>query len=323
MQLYHENSQIQLFDAGRWPKKPYCSDDKTARSIRSLRSALTRPYIQANPPYLRVWSIFDVDRAGGALAWDDAGLPPPSWAAANRDTGHAHLVWGLTAPVLLDTAGGRERPMRYLCAVESAFRARLQADPGYAGLITKNPSHPHWRTLVGPQLSYGIGELADWVDLPKHLPRRKPEEIGVGRNVSLFHWLRPVSYRQIREYKMEVRNFVLWHQHLYGKALSRNGEFRVPLDHREVWHIAKSVARWTWHRFDIAASDAKWSARQAHRGRKGGAASGLSRAAANEDKRATARLMRAQGATQAAIAGALGVTRQAVSLWLRAAQAKP
>ena len=41
--------QLDLFaDASRWPKRPYCSDDKRARYIRSLASALGRPYIQAN-----------------------------------------------------------------------------------------------------------------------------------------------------------------------------------------------------------------------------------------------------------------------------------
>ena len=36
--------QLDLFaDASRWPKRPYCSDDKRARYIRSLASALGQP----------------------------------------------------------------------------------------------------------------------------------------------------------------------------------------------------------------------------------------------------------------------------------------
>ena len=252
---------LDLFaDASRWPKKPYCSDDKTARCIRSLASAIKRPYIQANPPHLRVWSIYDVDREGGALAWEDAGLPPPSWAAVNRENAHAHLVWGLSAPVLVDSPDMRQGPLRYLCAVEAAFRERLQADPGYSGLITKNPAHPLWRTLRGPRLAYELGELAEWVDLPKHLPKRKPEQIGLGRNVTVFDWLRHYAYRHIRHYKGDIRNYVLWQAHLNNKALERNGELLIPLDGREVWHIAKSVAKWTWRQFDISASDARFSA---------------------------------------------------------------
>ena len=111
-----------------------------------------------------------------------------------------------------------------------------------------------------------------------------------------------------------MRNFVLWQSHLNGKALERNGDLLVPLAGNEVWHIAKSVSKWTWHKFDLAASDARFSALQAHRGRQGGVAKGL----ANEDKRASARLMAAQGVTQRAIAAALGVSQKSVSNWLRA-----
>jgi hypothetical protein len=264
--------QLDLFgSADRLPRRPYCTDNLSeGLRIRSLAQALTKQYIQINPPCLRVWSIFDVDREGGALAWEDAGLPPPAWAAVNRSNGHAHIVYGLSAPVLVDSPDMRQAPLRFLCAVESAFRAKLEADPGYSGLITKNPAHPLWRVLRGPRLSYELGELAEWVDLPRHLPRRKPEEVGLGRNVTLFDWLRGYAYRNIRHFKGDVRNFVLWQSHLNNKALQRNGDFLHPLDPREVWHIAKSVSKWTWRLFDLEASDARFRELQAARGRRSG-----------------------------------------------------
>jgi hypothetical protein len=312
------SEQLQLFGGDdRLPRRPYCSDDlEQGVRIRGLAQALTKPYIQVNPPHLRVWSIFDVDRPGAGLAWEDAGLPPPAWTAVNRENGHAHIVYGLSAPVLVDSPDMRQAPLRYLCAVEAAFREKLGADNGYSGLITKNPAHPLWRLLRGPRLGYELGELAEWVDLPKHAPKRKPEEVGLGRNVTLFDWLRQYAYRQIRHYKGDVRNFVVWQSHLNSRALERNGDFMQPLTGNEVWHIAKSVSKWTWRRFDLAASDARFSALQAHRGRQGGVASGLSRAAASEDKRTSARLMQTQGMTQQAIADALGVPRRTVSYWL-------
>lgn len=308
-----EQLNLDLFeDRERWPHKPYCSDDKTARNIRSLASAIKRPYIQANPPHIRIWSIYDVDRPGGAIAWENAGLPPPSWAAANRANAHAHLVWGLVAPVLVDSPDLRQGPLRYLCAVEAAFRERLQADQGYSGLITKNPAHPLWRTLRGPQMAYELGDLAEWVDLPKFLPKRRPEEIGLGRNVTVFDWLRRYAYRHIRHYKGDVRNFVLWQSHLNGKALERNGDFQIPMDGREVWHIAKSVAKWTWRSFDIEASDARFSALQAYRGSRGGIAKGK----ANEDKRVVARLLAAKGMSLREIARELDCSKSSVSNWV-------
>ncbi len=80
--------QPDLFDASRWPRRPYCTDDfEQGVQIRSLKQALTKVYIQANPPHLRVWSIYDIDRPGGGLAWDDANLPQPSWVTVNKANG--------------------------------------------------------------------------------------------------------------------------------------------------------------------------------------------------------------------------------------------
>lgn len=309
-----EPEQLDLFAKERWPRKPYCSDDLEAGlKVRSLLSALKKPYIQANPPKLRVWSIYDVDRPGAAVAWEDAGLPPPSWASANRENGHAHLVWGLSAPVLMEAEDARRAPMRYLCAVEAAFRASLEADAGYSGLITKNPAHPLWRTLRGPRMAYELGELAEWVDLPRHIPKRKPEQVGLGRNVTLFDHMRHYAYRTVRRYKQDVRNFVIWQADLNTKALERNGDFQNPLDGREVWQVAKSVARWTWNRFDIEASDERFSQLQAHRSTLGHAA----RWGDNESRQASARLMAAAGKSQRAIAAELGVALATIVRWLK------
>ena len=312
--MLQEQQNLDLFsDVSRWPRKPYCSESKGAHNIRTLKHAISKPYIQANPPHMRVWSIFDVDRRGAALAWEDANLPPPAWAAVDKQSTRGHLVWGLSVPVLVDSPDMRQAPLRYLCAVEAAFRAKLDADTGFSGLMTKNPAHDLWRVLRGPQQAYELGELADWVDLPKHLPKKKPEEIGLGRNVTVFEWLRQYAYRKVRHYKQDVRNFVLWQSHLNSRALERNGDFTHPLQGNEVWHIAKSVSKWTWRTFDLEASDKRFSELQAHRGRMGGLAKGR----ANEDKQASARLMAATGMTQRAIADELGVSQKSVSNWLR------
>ena len=125
------------------------------------------------------------------------------------------------------------------------------------------------------------------------------------------------GYRKIRHYKLDVRNFIQWQSHLNGKALERNGDFLYPLDGREVWHIAKSVSKWVWHKFDLEASDARFSALQAQRGRNGGIESGRARLAASEDKRASAVLMRSRGMTQRAIADELGVHVNTVANWTK------
>lgn len=312
-----ETSQLDLFaDPSRWPKKPYCAQDLASGvRIRCLAQALRRPYIQANPPHLRVWSIFDIDRPGGGIAWEAENLPPPSWATINKQNAHAHLVYGLTVPVLVESPEARQAPIRYLVAVEAAFRAKLQADSGYSGLITKNPAHPLWRTLRGPTAHYELGYLSEWVDLPKFLPKQgtKIEEIGLGRNCVLFDFLRLWAYKAVREHRGQ-RNFVLWQAHVYDRALERNADFKHPLDAKEAWHIAKSVTSWVWKKDPAAA--AAFVKRQAFKGQLGGVASGVARLKASEDKRSSARLMAAAGRSQVSIAQELGVTDRTVRNWL-------
>lgn len=315
----------------RWPKRPYCSDNlESGLRIRSLMQALKKPYIQANPPYLRVWSIYDVDKPycdyengefhrSAVLSWEDANLPPPSWASVNRENGHAHLVYGLSAPVLMEGMGVRDAPIRWLCSIESMFRELLQADQGFSGLITKNPIHPLWKTLRGPQLFYDLHELAESLPgLEKYRPKvRRVEEVGLGRNVSLFDHLRHWAYRNVRQYKGGgLSAWNAWLSLCNTRALVRNGDFPYPLDVREVWHVAKSVAKWTYQRFDIQASDARFSKTQAHRGSLGGKASGVVRRDASEGMRADARIMAAAGMKQIEIARELGVTDRTVRNWL-------
>lgn len=266
-----------FFDTDRWPRRPWCTDDLEAGlRVRSLRQAIEKTYIQANPPHLRVWSIFDVDRPLGGLAWEAANLPPPTWAAVNRVNSHAHLVWGLRAPVLVDGVGARDAPLRYLCAVESLMRTRLDADAGYTGLITKNPQHALWKTWRGPQLAYDLAELSEWLPgLEQHIPRRRrPELVGVGRHVSLFDQMRWWAYKAIRKHwGGGLQAWNAWLSECNNRALVYNADFPVPLDGREVWHVARSVAKWTWkHTTPKGFSD--WQSAQ---GRKGGKSSGATR----------------------------------------------
>lgn len=274
--------------------------------------ASRKRYIQANPPWLRSWLIFDIDRENAALAWDDAHLPEPFWTSQNPVNGHAHLCFGLDAPVLLGQHD-RQKPMRYLAAVESAMREKLQSDPGYSGLVTKNPAHPHWRTFWnrGGGL-YELGDLLEWLDLPKFINKKdRPERVGIGRNVDTFDHIRFLAYRSVAGWKDQGGQgvFVRYLNHLHDLAIQyTHNEHPQPLDRRECHHIAKSIARWTWNKFDIEASNEKFSALQSWRGKQGGRPP-------MEDKQSSARLMRAQGMTIRAIAEELQASIGAVHKW--------
>jgi DNA-binding NarL/FixJ family response regulator len=96
-----------------------------------------------------------------------------------------------------------------------------------------------------------------------------------------------------------------------------NRQFPEPLPESEVTSTAKSVGTWTWRNITPAGLQTliertHTPERQAERGRKSGEARRLSR----EQERATARLLRAKGYTQQAIAEELGVSQPTVTRWL-------
>ena len=199
------------------------------------------------------------------------------------------------------------------------MRERLDADIGYAGLVTKNPRHARWRVLRGPVLAYELGELAEWLPgldkfIPKRLGQRPAEQVGLGRNVTLFDRLREWAYRAIRTYwGGGIDGWNSWIAACNGKALSYNGDFPIPLQPVEVWHIAKSVAKWTWRN----TTQQGFGAWQAAVGRRGGVASGKVRRCQAEETRARALELMSGGLTQAAAARVLGIHKNTISRWSR------
>lgn len=246
----------------RLPRRPYCSNDLSqGLLVRPAAIALRHRHIQPNAPLEVGWLVFDLDYQGAAFAWERANLPPPTLTVSNPSNGHAHLFYGLTTPVVMSDAA-REAPIRYAAALQAAFLAKLCADPGYVALIAKNPFHDAWRSIWIQRL-YDLGELAEYVNLPKHLPKR--ENIGLGRNCALFDELRSWAYRWVREYKRNDASSVLWHGAVLSQA-ERLNVFDTPLAFSEVKAIAKSVAKWTWLRF----TDEAFSIIQSARGKRGG-----------------------------------------------------
>lgn len=246
----------------RLPRRPYCSNDlASGLLVRPAVTALLHRHIQPNAPLEAAWLVFDLDYPGAALSWEKANLPPPTMTVVNPQNAHAHVFYGLVAPVCLSDAA-RNAPIRYAAALQAAFVAKLCADPGYAGLIAKNPLHNAWRVLTVPKL-YDLGELAEYVDLPKRLPKRA--EFGLGRNCTLFDTLRGWAYQWVREYKRNGASREQWQAAVLGQAQILN-DFPKRLAFSEVKGMAKSVARWTWSRF----SDAAFSAIQSTRGKRGG-----------------------------------------------------
>jgi hypothetical protein len=232
----------------RLPRRPYCSDNLAqGLVIRSAEQALDKSYLQINPPVLRHWLVFDVDREYGAFAWEWANLPAPNWAAINLENGHAHLAYLLTTPVVT-SAAGHEKPLRFAAAVEAGVCLSLKADPGYSGLITKNPLNRRWRTLEFHTESYSLHELAEWVKFPMR-STVLPEPNGLWRNVTIFESLRAWAYSWVLKYKAAGTPVELWFKAVFQQAEAMNSRFPDPLPASEIKATAKSVAKWVWRHF--------------------------------------------------------------------------
>ncbi|MCA2447582.1 replication initiation protein, partial [Vibrio alginolyticus] len=236
------------------PNKPYCSDDKTARLIRTQRYALKEPYIQLNPPSMCAWLIFDIDEPfQGEYACERHNLPVPNYIAFSRDSRKYHMSYAIS-PVCT-TENAREKPLAYLAAIHRTYKRLLNSDAGFAHLITKNPMHSDWLVTVFHDHEYSLAELHDGCgDLDKRSYDNPVELADYERNVSLFRALRYHAYAVVHHFDSHKT----FHAHLECKIDELNAQFSEPLSFNEIMCIAKSVSKWTWrNRSKIRARERK------------------------------------------------------------------
>ena len=233
------------------PKKPYCTDLKgSGLIIRGRDSAFTRSYVQHNPPALCHWLTFDQDHENLTL-WEEANLPEPNLIVRNLENRRAHVSYAIESVCTSEAA--KPRPMAYAQAIQEAYCEKLQADPGYTGLITKNPMHEDWHVWELHTHVYKLGELAEHVELEQRYWTRKRAanhgHYGLGRNCALFHRLRFWAYDWIVFYRDEEDTvFIEWMEIVLCKAEEFN-IFPQPLPYGEIKSTAKSVGKWVWERF--------------------------------------------------------------------------
>ncbi|MEA9420036.1 replication initiation protein, partial [Aeromonas caviae] len=241
----------------RLPRRPYCTDDPAqGLLIRPQATALAYRHIQHNPPPHVACLVFDVDSPDGYEAWKDAGLPAPNWITFNARNGHAHYGYYLAA-VVARTCAAKQKPLRYLAAIEHVLAKRLGADMGYAGLITQNPVHSDWWTIWHHSEPFSLDYLAEFcpdADLAAYSRRSRKEVGGLGRNVTVFDNVREWAYSAVRAY-WRPNGYEAWANAVRAACDSANAFGREqggPLPVSEIKATAKSIARWVWNRFTPA-----------------------------------------------------------------------
>ncbi|MGS0708038.1 replication initiation protein [Acinetobacter sp. ANC 3781] len=301
--------QLDLLD--NLPNNPYCMDEKPGYMfVRTKAIAIKKPYLQINPPKKTVYFVFDDDKDDAAVSWFDAGLPKPLWTTQNPLNGHCHHCYKLEIP-LFTSEFASVKAIKYAQAIYYAYALKMGADLGYSKLITKNPLHPQWRTTVWTDKSYSLDYLADFVELPKKLPK-KLEIVGLGRNVTMFERGRQWAYVAIRDY-MYCNSSYDWEQVVKKQLEAINSGFEQPLPYSEVRATAKSIARWVWKKFSYG----EFSAVQAKRGAKGGKKGGAVRSAQYQPLRKKALELKEQGLNNSQIAKELEVSRRTVINWFK------
>ena len=174
-------------------QRPFCANEDSiiVGRFNSEYAYANFPKLELNPPHAYAAIILDVDHPSDSGWPGGTPTPAPSWLVLNtrprsatRRAGGIHCVFALEVPIARHNAA-HTAPLSYLAHVADRLAHHLGADPGYTGLITRNPINPgtqcqtHW----GRMFPYGLQEL------DKLLPKGKPPKrrlTGIGRNCDLF-----------------------------------------------------------------------------------------------------------------------------------------
>jgi len=272
------------------------------------------PYIQGNQPCMIHYFFFDIDRPEAVMAWHDENLPMPYWTAQNPENGHAHICYKLEIPICISEYGS-QKAIKFGAIVQAGMAKKLGADVNYSHLITKNPFHSNWRVEFWNEEAYTLEYLADWVDLPKKLTK-KQEQLGLGRNCTLFDTVRKWAYEAIRAYRSS--SYTNWYAEVLKHAQNVNTAFPKPLPYSEIKATVKSIARFCWK--NDAYCYQEFIQRQSHKGKMGGKAGnssngGKARSAQYNELREQAKAMYNQGIKKSEIAKKLGVHRSTLYEW--------
>lgn len=214
--------------------------------VRRKDYAIKHKYIQFNDHFIK-FLVLDIDRKDCFWDWDYQNLPAPHFVVANPENGHCHYIYALATPICR-TNNARKEPLEYFAKIQQAYTKALNADPNFAGLLTKNPNSEKWRVSQFATEPYTLAYLADFVELPKKILKR--EATGEGRNCYLFDSVRRFAYSEVMFYKNNGAKLDDFNRVILAKLEKLNIFENAPsLNFNELKAIAKSVSKWVWRNF--------------------------------------------------------------------------
>lgn len=290
--------------------------------------------IQFNSAKLICYLAFDVDemhpdepvlddfKHNCFYNWFYAGLPPPQIIIRNKLNGHCQYFYELKFPVSISHLSA-PKPQYYLHAIRKQMTLALNADSAYTHALSKNPfnnaNQEVFYSLIEPY------ELADLDNLDRSLlndfkPSNPNDYLGLGRNNDIFHTVRfdVYAYKANCDRYEQLYNFCLNECRALNEEISKSYD-KDKLNDNEIRSTAKSIARWTWQRYNGKGkhNDKYFSLEQAKRGKKGGKATAKKTNNKNKKKKAKAKKLYLSGMTKIAIAEKLNIHRNTISDWLK------
>jgi hypothetical protein len=263
---YRNSILDQVYD---WlPDRPYCGTMKGAQFIAGKNKAVNFPYLQLNSPWETRFLIFDIDLSrhpkGTDLQflWKEKGLPAPNLVVSTV-TGNigepdilqgCHYVYALKSSVF--ETPGHKRPRQWMEAIKRGYIVELNADPAFVGLMTKNPFHRDWHVMELASEPYELAELAKWVDTTAKVAANRNYNVRreEGRNTELYDELRFWAYPRVAEARETITR-EQWFNDVWTRALELYDQINYDDPHKKPYTLseckatAKSVAKWTWHRY--------------------------------------------------------------------------
>jgi len=287
--------------------------------------------IQFNSAKLICYLVFDIDlphpddtseEPSCMYNWFYADMPPPTFIVYNELNGHCQYFYELKTPVSTSRKSA-PKPQLYLHAIRKQMTLALNADSAYTHAISKNPFNSEEQTVY-----YCLAEpyeLADLDNLDRSLlndfkPSNPDDYLGLGRNNDIFHTVRfdVYAYKANCDRYEQLYNFCLNECRALNEEISKSYN-KDKLNDNEIRSTAKSIARWTWERYNGKGkhNDKYFSLEQAKRGKKGGKATAKKTNNKNKKKKAKAKKLYLAGMTKIAIAEKLNIHRNTISDWLK------
>jgi len=246
------NQELEIFNKNLMQKVKVSNADYY-QIIRSKRLSCQYSHIQYN--HLSGQNYIGLDCDYDVFELLEEKNVNPNLVVKNHDNNKAHLFFRLSSFVGT-TPNAKIKPQKALRLLTHSLNNYLETDKAFNGVQAKNPLYKGFEVFSYSNDSYDFNELFEcipdeqiYVNKPEISISEDKEIIHVGtgeRNVYLFDTVRFQSYKVKHKHK-DFNSFYDEIERIYNDL---NAMLSEPMDFKECQHSIKSIATWTWFKFE-------------------------------------------------------------------------